>query len=96
MAITEEYREYLNSSAWKQKRLKVLNRAKFTCERCRKNQATQIHHKTYERVFKERLGDLQALCGDCHMEVHGIKSGKKKRKAGFFGQLKRVYQRVIS
>jgi 5-methylcytosine-specific restriction endonuclease McrA len=96
VAITQQYQDYLNSNTWKQKRLKVLNRAKFTCERCKKKQATQIHHLTYDRIFNEKLSDLQAVCGKCHMAIHGIKEGKKKRVSlRFFKRVKKVYQRVI-
>lgn len=95
MAITQQYQDYLNSDIWKQKRLKVLNRAKFVCERCKKEQATQIHHKTYEHIFNEPLSDLLAVCADCHRTIHGIKSVEEKRKIRLFGQLKRVYQRIV-
>lgn len=94
MAITKDYKEYLKSRAWQKKRLKVLTRAKFICERCHRRQATQIHHLTYDRIFHERLKDLQAICGPCHMEIHGIEDGTH-RKVGLFGRFKRVYQRVI-
>ncbi len=80
MTITPEYQAYLYSDEWRiNKRLKVLNRAKFRCERCKKQQATQVHHLTYERIFKEKLSDLQAVCADCHMEIHGIKKPKTVR-----------------
>lgn len=31
------------------------------------NEAKQVHHLTYERIGKEELEDLQALCPECHM-----------------------------
>jgi hypothetical protein len=93
MAITTEYQAYLKSPKWKSKRLKVLTRAKFRCERCKKKQATQIHHKTYERIFKEELGDLQAVCAQCHMEIHGIEN--RPKRLHFFGSLGRVLAKVI-
>jgi len=96
MAISQEYQTYLNSSAWKEKRLKVLTRAKFKCEKCKKRQAWQIHHLTYERIYDEELSDLQAVCGQCHMKIHGIKPEKKRRKTKLWKRFKRVYQKVIS
>ena len=30
------------------------------------NDATQVHHLTYDRIGKEHLDDLQALCRKCH------------------------------
>jgi 5-methylcytosine-specific restriction endonuclease McrA len=86
MAITPEYQAYLNSPKWKNKRLKVLMRAKFKCEQCKKAQATQVHHLTYKRLGKgdnigsEPLSDLLAVCARCHRKIHGIKDKPKKRQ----------------
>lgn len=85
MAITAEYQTYLNSNEWKAKRLKVLRRAGFKCQKCKKKQATQVHHKTYKRIFNERLSDLQAVCAKCHTDIHGIKEDKPK--IGIFGKV---------
>lgn len=93
MAITPEYQIYLNSNKWQVIRRKVLNRAKHRCELCKKAQATQVHHKTYDRIFCERLSDLQAVCGRCHMEIHGIEDEPKRPR--LFGGFKRVWARVI-
>jgi 5-methylcytosine-specific restriction endonuclease McrA len=60
------YQIYLASAAWKVRRGLVLARAHGRCERCRVRVATQVHHLTYARFGHERLGDLQALCADCH------------------------------
>jgi 5-methylcytosine-specific restriction endonuclease McrA len=92
MAITSKYQVYLNSDEWKTKRRKVLQRAGYRCQRCKKAQATQVHHKTYKRIFRERLSDLQAVCGPCHMKIHGLKDEPKK--ARLFG-FKKVWARVI-
>lgn len=91
MAITPEYEAYLKSDPkWKEKRRKVLRRAKFTCERCKKKQAREIHHLTYKNIFNEPLKDLQALCVECHREAHGVAV-----KRSFFGHLGQVLARVI-
>ena len=34
------------------------------------NEATDVHHLTYERIGKEWLDDLQALCRKCHEQQH--------------------------
>jgi 5-methylcytosine-specific restriction endonuclease McrA len=92
MAISPQYQAYLNSPKWKAKRLKVLKKAKFKCQKCREKRATQVHHKTYKRIFNERLSDLQAVCGLCHKKIHKIDKKPKKR---IFRGLKRVFARVI-
>ena len=60
----ERYRRYLQSNAWKTKRKTVLQAARFRCRRCGAP-ATEVHHETYKRIYKERLSDLTALCSNC-------------------------------
>jgi len=66
------YREYLKSDTWKIKRDKVIKRANNWCEICRVNRAWQVHHKTYKRIFRERLSDLIATCETCHKAEHNL------------------------
>ena len=62
-----EYRSYLSSTAWRKKRDRVLRRDKHTCQTCGVKAAhLEVHHRTYERVGRERLGDLITLCSACH------------------------------
>jgi len=66
-----EYHEYLQSSAWRLKRDAVMKRDNRLCQGCLKNQATQVHHLTYDRIFNEMLFDLVAICHECHInKVH--------------------------
>ncbi len=87
MAITPQYQSYLNSPKWKATRLKVLRRDKFICQRCKKARATQVHHKTYKRIFKERMGDLISICATCHRNIHGITNKPKRKKSLTFGKV---------
>jgi 5-methylcytosine-specific restriction endonuclease McrA len=64
------YKEYLKSERWQNKRLKVLERDKYLCQACLRNKATQAHHLTYERVFDEPLFDLISICTPCHEKLH--------------------------
>lgn len=68
--VAKWYDEYLQSESWIKTRTRVMDRAKGRCERCDIGWAIAVHHKTYERVTKEWLRDLQALCADCHFIVH--------------------------
>lgn len=77
------YDEYLQTDAWREKRLQVLARARNTCEGCGLVKSTQVHHLTYERVGREMLFDLVAVCDDCHREIHrpeGTKPALKPAK----------------
>ena len=68
----EKYGEYLASREWWVKREAVMRRAQGMCERCRKNRATAVHHRTYARIYKELLTDLQAICKGCHDFTHAL------------------------
>lgn len=90
MAISKKYQAYLNSPEWKFRRLKRLHCDKFTCQKCKKNTATQVHHKTYKRIYKEQMRDLMSVCSSCHRKIHGLdREGKKRSIIG------RVLARVI-
>lgn len=67
------YNEYLNSMEWRARRAKVLQRDNYTCQACLVETATQVHHTTYDRVFREPLFDLQSVCDECHESIHKTK-----------------------
>jgi 5-methylcytosine-specific restriction endonuclease McrA len=61
------YTLYLRSEAWRAKRLEVLARAGWTCERCGLTGVRlDVHHRHYRNLGDEPLEDLQALCRPCH------------------------------
>jgi hypothetical protein len=64
------YGWYLGSAFWRERREHILQRANYTCEKCGKRPATEVHHLTYIRVFQELPSDLLALCKQCHYEIH--------------------------
>lgn len=63
------YNEYLRSDKWKTKRERVLKRDNYLCQACLLNQATQVHHSTYEHVFNEPLFELFSVCDSCHEKL---------------------------
>jgi 5-methylcytosine-specific restriction endonuclease McrA len=67
-----KYREYLLSPEWREKRKLVLQRDNNICQSCKEKTAEQVHHLTYDNLFKEPLEDLQALCCKCHDKVHDL------------------------
>jgi 5-methylcytosine-specific restriction endonuclease McrA len=64
------YAEYMASATWKQVRLWKLERAGWKCERCGRKGKLDVHHLTYDRLGRELLTDLQALCRLCHQSCH--------------------------
>ena len=87
--MTPKYKAYLEGKKWKAKRKKVLEHDNYTCQECG-GRAWQVHHKTYDRIYHERLSDLRSVCGDCHKEIHGI-----KKQTSIFGSIGKVWARVI-
>ncbi len=72
----EKYAAYLKSPQWAALRKKVLDRDKNVCQGCGKTCTPfvlEIHHLTYERIFREMLFDLVAVCHTCHDKIHSDK-----------------------
>lgn len=67
---SREYNSYLTSEKWRSKANKVLVRARYICEGCGQNKATEVHHLTYAHIFDEFLFELVALCSECHDRWH--------------------------
>lgn len=63
--------EYKASRKWAKKKIAVAQRSGGMCERCRKNAAKEVHHKSYDKKFDEPLEDLEHLCRHCHKFVSG-------------------------
>jgi 5-methylcytosine-specific restriction endonuclease McrA len=65
-----DYAEYLQSAEWRARADAVFEREHGRCQRCG-GPASEVHHKTYERIFCEPLSDLEAMCKRCHLLIHG-------------------------
>ena len=66
----EAYDSYLHSAEWRALRAKILKRSGGMCEGCGERRAVQVHHLTYERLGREMLFDLVAVCLRCHESIH--------------------------
>lgn len=64
------YVEYLQTSEWKETRLRKLKRAKFRCQLCGKNDKLNVHHTSYVNRGNENDTDLIVLCVECHSLYH--------------------------
>jgi len=66
------YSELLKHPKWQKMRLKILERDKFTCQKCEETEKTlHIHHRIYFRKSKPWEYDksyLVTLCENCHKE----------------------------
>ncbi len=76
----QQYNAYLNSPAWKEKRLSVLKRDNYLCQCCLDAYATQVHHKSYQFVDlkgNEPAFDLVAICVPCHDKIETMKKQQR-------------------
>lgn len=64
------YQEYLQTNHWRRVKQAALERSGFECSICGCDHSLQVHHKTYKRKGREKLKDLQVLCGGCHQNMH--------------------------
>ena len=64
------YAIYLRSPLWRLRRRIWILDARGRCERCGSRRRLTIHHRTYERLGRERRPDVTVLCWDCHRSHH--------------------------
>lgn len=60
---------YMKSDEWAAKRQNILDRDDNKC-RCCNEQATQVHHISYNNVYQEKSKQLISVCKECHHEIH--------------------------
>lgn len=63
------YDDYLKSEDWRSRRDRVLARSPI-CQACERRPAQEVHHLTYDRIYREPLFDLVAICSGCHRALH--------------------------
>ena len=70
MTHKEKYRAYLESEKWKSIRNKKISESGNRCQLCNKSGLLNVHHRTYDNVFNEKMEDLIVLCRECHAHFH--------------------------
>ena len=75
-----DYKEYIKSTAWHQKRLARLKKDKYTCQKCGDTEFLEVHHLTYDNLGDEPMENLICLCRACHQAIHD----KYGRKGNYF------------
>lgn len=66
----KDYERYLKSEHWQEVRNQYWAsprpKACYVCA----GKSTDLHHRTYERLGRELLTDMVAVCRDCHFSIH--------------------------
>lgn len=66
-----EYDKYMHSALWRAKAKQRLVLDGNVCQVCG-NEATDVHHLTYDHFRNENMEDLVSLCRDCHMKAEAL------------------------
>lgn len=64
------YLDYLNTPHWHRKREEAMRYHGAKCNRCGRQEALQVHHKSYQNLGREKMADLEVLCRGCHENEH--------------------------
>lgn len=96
-----KYSEQLLTPEWKEKRLIILKRDKYSCVKCGSSHNLQVHHKLYERgkmAWQAENKNLITVCKPCHEEIHKnrhistfYKQPKKNKKKANPAKKKKTY-----
>ena len=61
-----KYERHIRSAKWSNMRDDMMRLRGRKCETCGQSGYLYLHHKTYERLGKELIADLELLCTHCH------------------------------
>lgn len=71
----KSYREKIKDPRWQRKRLLIMDRDGWACQKCRdKTKCLNVHHKFYIpglEPWEYKDEDLVTLCEDCHEKLQG-------------------------
>lgn len=85
MKFNREYKDYLQSNAWKSIRKRVIKRDGGKCTKCgnppKKHNWLEVHHLHYGNFGCEQLEDLVTLCRLCHVEHHRAINKTRSKKS---------------
>jgi hypothetical protein len=71
----ESYEAYLLSPEWRAKADERKRMDGHRCRICNSPEHLEIHHRTYDRIFDERMEDLTTLCATDHWLVTAYEKG---------------------
>lgn len=76
----DEYKSYIFSNVWDQKRNERLLFDDYKCALCGNRNNVQVHHLVYplhKNYGTESIYDLITVCPDCHRLLDGLRKGQK-------------------
>jgi hypothetical protein len=79
------------SKDWDRLKRQKLNAVGNTCQICNSPDNLHVHHRTYKRIFNERLNDLTVLCASCHLLFHQQAWSDEKINAEVYKKIENDY-----
>ena len=80
-----KYNAYIKSAQWRNIRAMLIKDASNQCSKCKalgySSRPLEIHHKTYERLGRESLNDLEVLCKSCHEQADLVRAAEGKARS---------------
>lgn len=90
------YSEYLKTDHWRAVRRAAIDHYGRRCLLCGATDASvNVHHRTYDRLGRERLHDLTVLCRDCHA-AHHEEPSRKKYGEPTLREIREHFERLIA
>lgn len=68
------YRDYLASGHWRSVKARYYRKCVRQCYGCGATDRLDLHHRTYARLGREKVGDLICVCRTCHETIHALAS----------------------
>lgn len=83
MEHSMQYKEYLKSKEWEQKKEERMKVDGYRCVMCGRDmehcRTMQVHHVSYKRLGHENIyTDLCTLCGSCHKKLHNYYNRRRE------------------
>lgn len=75
----KEYKRYLGSKVWQDKRKEALEYYGNCCSQCKTTENLQVHHLHYRNIRNEKMADLSVMCRKCHGLLHQERMGLFKK-----------------
>ena len=78
------YRAHMSSARWRNTRTDMIRLRGSRCEGCKVEYPAsqlEVHHKTYERMGAERIGDLMVLCPPCHRTEDALRAQQGRERS---------------
>jgi 5-methylcytosine-specific restriction endonuclease McrA len=69
--MPNQYLQHIRSARWRNMRKDMARLRNHRCERCGNGPPLHLHHKTYDRLGRELISDLEVLCCQCHRAADG-------------------------